>query len=141
MVGENKAPKKGKRTWKKANLLDVRDKNPNYRYRFVQNDPMVIQRRLAENWLFVDGTGGVGGEHERPEGVNDGKKLTTVTEYRDVVLMALPNDWAEARDEYQQELSDRQVADVEEDLRSRARGAGSIGNDLAHGIYNPTIIS
>ena len=52
---------------------------------------------------------GLEAEHARPEGVNFGKPLTSITEHGEMVLMALPEDLAQARAEYIAEQTRQQT--------------------------------
>lgn len=91
--------KKGNRSWKPASLLDLKNKDPNFRYRHVRKDDDNIARKLAEGWEFVDGLDKV--EHTEPTGRPDlGKRLTSVIEGRDWITMKMPEETARARDEY-----------------------------------------
>lgn len=111
-----KQEKKGKASWKPAQKLDVRNKDPNFRYRFRDKDPQNIQRALAEGWEFVNPITGIPGEHIDPE--DSQKDLTSTTEYRELTLMALPEDIAQARDEHFQELTRRQTVGLKDRLQS-----------------------
>ena len=108
--------KKGRSTWKPAQKLQVNDKKDNFRYRWRENDPQVIQKAQAEGWEFVNPITGIPGEHQDP---GDGQKsMTSNTEYRELRLMALPEEVAQARDEYFQERTDLQMAGLKDRLQS-----------------------
>ncbi len=96
------ASKRGRRSWKPAQLLTVRNRTPGYGYRWVDKDADNIRRKEEEGWIKVTKTSGLAGEHERPEGVEDGGPLCSDdTEYRELVLMAMPDEIALDRKEYQ----------------------------------------
>lgn len=103
------SPKKGKRSWAPAQKLEVRNKKANLRYRWVSKDPENVDRKLAEGYTFANKTTGAQAEHMKPGAVSDGQELTTATEYREMVLMAVPEETAQARQEYFQELTDKQT--------------------------------
>lgn len=130
------APKKGKRSWAPAQKLSLVNKQPGFRHRWCDNDPQNIEKKQAEGWVFVDPNQGVKADHEFPEHVSDGKPLTSTKTYRELVAMALPEDLAEARDEYHEELTRKQTAGLkhrlETDLGDEARKDGASGA-AAHG--------
>lgn len=103
------APKKGHRSWNPAQRLDVVGKAKGFRYRWCNNDPANIEKKLAEGWVLVNKTTNLPGEHERRETPQDGANLTTAKTYREMVLMALPEDIALDRDRYVNEQSQKQV--------------------------------
>jgi len=108
--------KKGHATWKPAQKLQVHDRKPGFRYRWREDDPQNLQRAIAEGWQFVNPITGIPGEHDEP---GDGQKsLTSNTEYRELRLMALPEEVAQARDEYFRERTDQQTAGLKDRLQS-----------------------
>lgn len=109
-------PKKGKPTWKPAAMLDVAEKVPGFRLRWASNDSLNLQRKQSEGWVFATEITGVDAKHDHPEKTGDGHSMTGVTEYRDLVLMALPDDLAEARDAYFIEKTDLQTRDLKRNL-------------------------
>lgn len=117
-----KAVKKGKPSWKPAAMLTVTKPIDGHRTRWVSKDPQNILRKQAEGWVYANEIYGIKREHEHPEKVEDGHSLTSTTEYRDMVLMALPEELAEARDEYFQEKTEQQTRglkrNLEEDMRN-----------------------
>jgi hypothetical protein len=120
------AKKKGRATWKPAQKLQVHKKDPGFRYRWRENDAQNIQRAVAEGWEFVNPITGIPGEHQDP---GDGQQsLTSTTEYRELKLMALPEEKAQARDEYFQERTDIQTTGLkdrfQDDLDNEAQRQG-----------------
>lgn len=114
--------KKGKASWKPASALKARD-IPGFRTRWVNKDPLNVQRKEAEGWTIVDPNKGLKSEHEHPGDLESGNPVTSVTEYRELVLAALPEDVAKARDEYFTGETDKQEASLKRNLQ----------NDLGHG--------
>lgn len=108
--------KKGRSTWSPAQKLQVHDKKPGFRYRWRENDPQNIQRALSEGWEFVNPITGIPGEHFDPEDAQ--KSLTSNTEYRELKLMALPEEVAQARDEFFRERTDLQTAGLKDNLQN-----------------------
>jgi hypothetical protein len=115
--------KKGKPTWKPAAMLDVVDKKKGFRMRWASNDPLNLQRKKAEGWVMANKETGIDAEHEHPEKTGDGHSMTSVTEYRDLVLMALPEELGKARDEYIEERTELQTMNLkrnlEDDLKNK----------------------
>lgn len=111
--GPGRPPKKGKPSWKPASQLDVVNKPKDHRLKWVdKTDGMNIARHRAEGWVMVDPNQGITAEHAAPEGVNDGHSLTSTTEHREMILMALPEELGKARDEYIAEQTRQQTVGV-----------------------------
>lgn len=106
-------PKKGKPSWKPASQMDLTKAPDGHRPKWVdRTDPMNIARHQAEGWVIVNPDQGIHAEHARPDGVQDGRPLTSTTEHREMILMALPEDLAQARAEYIAELTRQQTVTV-----------------------------
>ena len=116
--------KKGKPTWKPAAKLSVVNKRGGFRYRWCDKDQLNIQRKTEEGWVFVNKDTGLPVEHDNP----DGNPLTSATEYRELVVMALDEETAQARDEYFQERTREQTVGLkkrlQEDLDEEAKTKG-----------------
>ena len=123
--------KKGKKTWAPAAMLGVVDRKPGFRHRWVNKDPMNLQRKQAEGWIMADST--TGSEHEHPGQVEDGKPLTSITEYRELVLMAVPEDIAKSRDDYFREKTEKQTAGLKKSLQSDIDATGVSGTEATYG--------
>ncbi len=117
--------KKGKPTWRPAAKLDVESKLHGYRLRWVDKDPMNVRKKSDEGWVPVNGTNGKV-EHVQTDDISDGKSLDTVTQYKEVVLMALPEELGLARDQYFEEKTKRQTAGRANDM------ANKVGNQFSH---------
>lgn len=117
--------KKGKPTWKPAAMLDVTSPVKGFRTRWCSNDPLNIQRKKAEGWVMATEVNGIDTEHEHPEKTGDGHSLTSVTEYRDLVLMALPEELGKARDEYFNEKTEQQTRGLKRDLEEEVESGGA----------------
>lgn len=113
--------KKGKRSWRPASYLDVSDKDDGFRYRWVLNDPQEVRRRLAEGLSFVNETTRIPGNREF-EGQAE-NELTSIREVRELVLMAIPEEDAQARDEWVREQTRKQTISLREDAEARAKDA------------------
>jgi|TARA_R110002020_G_scaffold84472_4_gene209229 hypothetical protein len=112
------AKKKGRPSWKPAQWLDVPGKAESHGYRWVDKDPMNVQRKVSEGWVFVNRETGVPGEQLSPEDVGDGKPLDSTKVYREMVLMAMPKDVIKERDAYFNEQTEGHVRSLKENLKS-----------------------
>lgn len=93
--------KKGNMSWKPAGVLEFTDKDPNYRYRVVRKDDNNLAKKLKEQWEFVSETNDPRVKHNTPTGRPDlGTAMTSVTEGYDWVLMKIPEEVAQERDQY-----------------------------------------
>lgn len=117
-------PKKGKPAWKPAAMLDVVEKKDGFRMRWASSDKLNLQRKQSEGWVFANKETGITAEHEHPEKTGDGHSMTSITEYRDLVLMAIPEDLAKARDEYFEEKTNAQTANLKKDLEEDIDSTG-----------------
>ncbi|RJO72856.1 MAG: hypothetical protein C4523_02475 [Myxococcales bacterium] len=100
-------------------MLDVVRKVPGFRYRWVSKDPANMDKKQREGWAHVNQMTGLEGEHIAPGNAADGKPLTSLKEYRDLTLMAMPEEMAQERDRYFQEKTLAQTAG----LKKRAEEA------------------
>lgn len=130
--------KKGRASWRPARKLDALGKDPGFRYRYVSTDYANLQKKLSEGWQFVNTSTGVPGKHNpTAREISDGKQLDTVQKYRELVLMALPEDLAKERDAYHAgKTSNRSQAleqRLQRDLDKAARDLGSTHVAQAHG--------
>lgn len=116
-------PKKGKKTWAPAQALEVK-KVPGFRLRWTDKDPKVTQRKMAEGWVEVHPDQGIRAEHEHPGDVPSGKPVTSVTEYRELHLMALPEDVAKAREAYFTDRTNAQSAGLVRNLKKDVAEGG-----------------
>ena len=120
---EQVTEKKGKPSWKPAAALKAKP-IPGYRTRWTHKDPINIQRKEAEGWVMVNSETGLTSEHEHPEDIESGTPVTSVTEYRELVLMALPEEDGQARDAYFTEQTDKQTAGLKKVLQSDLKKGG-----------------
>ena len=114
-------PDKKKSTWRPAERLTINVKTPGYRTRWCDRDPMNIERKLAEGWRFVNATTGVIAEHDPGK---DGDSLAGAKTYRELVLMALPEELGKERDKYIQEQTDLQAAGLKSRLEDEMKKGG-----------------
>lgn len=111
--------KKGNTSWRPAQMLDVKNKSEGFRYRMVNVDHANLDKKVAEGWEFVNGETGIPGEHIDPKKIVDGSKLDSTETYRDMVLMAMPEDTAQARDAYHENLTLNQTVNLKRDAKEQ----------------------
>jgi hypothetical protein len=113
--------KKGKPTWKPANVDDVYDREPGYRYRWVRKEEDNIAKKSAENWVR-DEAATVESGYGR---INEGKPLTSVRERRDAILMRMPEEMAQERDAYYNTETSRRMSALKRQTRDDLSQAGA----------------
>lgn len=128
---------KGKASWRPAEKLQV-EVPKGYRARWVDKDTANVDRKLSEGWVFANKTSGIVSERKGGSEVDDGNELTTATEYREMVLMAMPEDLAKARADYFQELTDKQTTTLKNRLKSEAEAA--LDGDHEGGVHGKIVI-
>jgi hypothetical protein len=102
--------KKGVKSWTPAAVTDVTNKEAGYRYRWVNKDPDNLAKKKAEHWEYVDSaTDSANAPAPRME---DGSPMTSVVDKRDVVLMRIPEEFAQGRDAYMNNKADSRIAAV-----------------------------
>ncbi|MGI9504395.1 MAG: hypothetical protein ACR2RE_15205 [Geminicoccaceae bacterium] len=112
--------KKGKSSWKPAQKLSLYQKQPGFRYRWCdKSDPQNLAKKEAEGWFYVNPETGAKAEHDNPG--DSGASLTRASEYRELVLMALPESVAKERDAFFREKTRSQTASIEERARDDAK--------------------
>lgn len=108
-------PKKGARSWVPAAPLGIKAKDPTNRLRWVHAEPANMLKKRAEGWERATRSDAV---HDRPNGVESGVGAPAdVLEYRDMVLMKLPEDVAREREAYYRTQAQQQLSG----LQSRAK--------------------
>ena len=136
--------KKGNRSWKPFDLLDIQDKDPNYRYRWGHKDPANLTKKRAEGWLFAEKAIA---KYKKSDATTKSasatdidyadQSMTTMTEYNDLVLMVLPEEIALERDAYFQKRNAAQcIITPKERAMQMAQSAGV----SAENFYTPTTI-
>jgi hypothetical protein len=111
-----KAQIKGRKSWKPATLLAVNEHTPGIKHRWCNKDSADIAKKLAEGWQFADKSKL---SHDKPDatlslnlpepvGAEAYSLGTSITEYRDCVLMTIDDETLAARTEYYDERTDAQ---------------------------------
>lgn len=102
-----KAKKKGNRSWRPAAPLALKAKDSSFRMKWGHTDPARMMRARAEGWEPADPGDAI---HDRPSGVDAGKGTPAgVVEYRDMVLLKMPEELARERDAYYREAAMNQL--------------------------------
>lgn len=137
----------GKRSWRPATLLDVQNKVSGLNYRWCDKDPANLMKKQAEGWEFaskskvthikVDATNSL----QVADPINgEGSNLSTsITEYRDCVLMTIDDETLEARNEYFAERTDAQCITPEK-YKSFAKQVFAEGKVDSSTLYDPNEI-
>jgi len=113
--GRKKVAKKGNRRWAPAAPLGIKAKDPSNRLRWVHAEPANMLKKRAEGWEQASVGDAV---HDRPNGVESGSGTPAgVLEYRDMVLMKMPEEMAREREAYYRNASQEQVSG----LKTRAK--------------------
>lgn len=116
--GVPKQKKKGRPSWDEASTLLVYNKagdlfergDDDFVYRWEENDPHRLQIQKARGWEVVSGTSSTGvNRGDENDAIDDGSKLTTVHEYKELILMRLPLELAKDREQYMQKKADDQL--------------------------------
>lgn len=115
--------KKGSSTWKPANVLDVFDKEPGYRYRVVEKNPRNIAKKQREGWEIVSAIQSSQTGNNTGNYVDTGKPLTSVLDGYDYIIMRLPEEEALKRDAYFNNESDRRMMALKREVQKDVGGA------------------
>lgn len=118
--------KKGNESWKPASVAQLSNLPEGYRWRWCDKDPGNIAKKRAEHWVYAQEIPGVTAAKVMPSlPIVDGTGVTGAIEHRERVLMALPEHWGQARDEYFQELTTRQTVGLKEQAEAENQRLGA----------------
>lgn len=94
----NKQRRVGNVSWKPSSLTVVADKDPNFKYRFINTSINGrVEKMLAEGWEYVRKND----SSKISKGtMNDGSLKDGTVQRRELVLMRLPNDLHKSREQY-----------------------------------------
>lgn len=136
---EDNPVKKGHSTWKPANVDETFQKDPDFRYRWINEDEGNVAKKKMEHWDIVSEINGSSTTSEVGYGrVNDGSSLTSVRKRVGQVLARMPEEEAKERDAYFNRESERRTASLKREVQKDLGGApvhGSITMDKK-GIRN-----
>lgn len=121
-VEQTKATSKKKPVqWRPSSLIDAlhQSEDNKWVYRWCRNEEGNLKKKQAEGWSYVNKTEGDTIEHERPGNLTDGAQLSksTVT-YRDLVMMRMPKEMADARRDYYKEKTEQQIYGLKDKVNS-----------------------
>ena len=129
--------KKGTRSWRPAERLRTINKLPGFVYRWCDKDQLNLAKREADGWFYASkltGHSDVG--QEEPEN----RPMTTITEYRELVLMAIPDDEYAAHRAYYDGLTRKQTVGLKKDLEQKVRGEAATSGIKSADIYGKIVI-
>jgi len=110
-VAPTTVTKKGNTKWKPANILELKNKDPNYAYKWAKRDESNIQRYEEEGWEVVDSkTDSV--KSIRANGIDNGAQTDTTIKSREFILIRTPNENAEARRNYYKSIGDEMITAI-----------------------------
>ena len=137
MISEAKP--KGRKSWKPSAILDTHNIPKGFTARWVNtSDPANYAKRHADGWRPISSVTNKEAGHVRPEYIEDGQPMTTVTEYRGSTLCVLPDEDYQSHREFFQEQTRRQTAGLREKAEAQNRANAQHGE--AAEIYGKTII-
>ena len=97
---EETEKKKGKPSWRPHNGLIVKKMKKGLRYRWANRDEANLDKKQAEGWVFSNTE--TGGD-------------ATSQAYRDLVVMHMPEELAQARSAYYQDRTDQYLKTIQND--------------------------
>lgn len=111
--------KKGTASWRPHKTLEVKKTRAGFRQRWVNTDPANLEKKQAEGWVFSKA------EHDRAKSVEVGKNLGTVQQYRDLVLMEIPEETVDARAAYFNRETESQLTGITKRLKQKMAQSGN----------------
>lgn len=122
--------KKGRSTWQPANVLDIFDKEPGYRYKIAEKSSRNLAKKQREGWEIVSAINSPNTGNNTGNYLDKGKPTTSVLEGYDYVVMRITEEEAQKRDAYYNNESSRRMSalrkQTEQDLGKGAPLHGSI---------------
>lgn len=120
-------PKKGKKSWRPAQRMRVKGKNPEYEYRWIDaSDPDNLRRKQEDGWEPASKLHGDAAE-------NGEKHITSTLEHRGSVLHVIPREDYESHREYFQKRTDEQTTGLKKRLVDEAAKSSPEGASKIHG--------
>lgn len=117
--------KKGKSSWKPASAMEVLQKEDGYRYRWANKLADNLAKKELEGWETVSGLQADKSIHVDAGRMNDGKPLTSIRERHDCVLMRIPEETAQGRDEYINNKTEQRTHALTAHIKKAAREEGA----------------
>jgi hypothetical protein len=122
-----KKPEKPRISWKPARLLDIPEhmKDPAFTYRWVDKDkPGNVRKKLSEGWEIDKKLTKRLNEGDMTSTIEDGRSIDGTMGIRELVVMRIPRELAEARNEFYQSRSETSTQDKDGELRGTIKGIG-----------------
>lgn len=126
-------PKKGKISWKPSKRMELIKKTPGFTYRWCDKDPFNIQKKEADGWSLASKVLG-------NEASNGAPQSTSITEYRELVLMAIPDEEYAAHREYFNERTMKQTVTLKKKLASDVEGGAVASRSSTAPIHGSIVI-
>lgn len=117
--------KKGTPSWKPAGRLRAVAEHPGYRQRWCSRDPDNLRRKEEEGWVPVNSVTGSKAEHDAAEDIHGGTPLDSSQTYRELLLMEMPEETAQAREAYYREKTHRQTIGVKKEAAKELAKVGA----------------
>ena len=141
---DTKAEKRGNKSWRPFNLLEVTNKTPGFRFRWCDKDPANLDKKAAEGWKFVPSSNA---KYKKPDAtITTGSytdieyadcSTTSMVEYRESILMALDEETAQERDAYFKRKTEQQAVLTPKQRAEQAAKNSGLQNAK---FYEPTTI-
>ena len=122
--------KTGKKSWRPARMLHSMNEEAGFRYRWCDKDPANLDKKQAEGWEFVSKSKQVDKPDASTASASDieyaDRTLTTLTEYRELIRMRLPEDIALERDAYFNNITDKQTSTTPKERMQQMAAAANM---------------
>lgn len=125
--------KKGKISWKPAKRMELIQKTPGFTYRWCDKDPFNIQKKEADGWSIASKVRGNEANNGAPQG-------TSITEYRELVLMAIPDEEYAAHREYFHEKTLKQTVGLKKKLAGDVADGAATSRSSTAPIHGSIVI-
>ena len=126
----SKTVKTGKKSWRPAKMLHTMGEADGFRYRWCDKDPANLDKKQAEGWEFVSKSKQVDKPDATTASASDieyaDRTLTTLTEYRELIRMRLPEDIALERDAYFNNITDKQTSTTPKERMQQMAAAANM---------------
>lgn len=142
VVEHKPVPKKATTPWKPARVLDIpesmKDKRFTYRWVNTKKDGNDL-KKAQEGWEFDrELSAKLTAMYGLNKTIEDGTPTGTLTHMRELVLMRMPKEMVQARNEYFQNRSKINVRSNKDELRSQIRNERGDERAMTYGSYNET---
>jgi len=118
--------RKASTPWKPARLLDIPEhlKDPSFTYRWcTTNKPGNIRKKQSEGWI-IDKELSKKLATDLVPTIEDGKPLDGVVGIRELIVMKIPNEKAQARKEFYQQRGEMATQAKQQELDNEVRRLG-----------------